>query len=527
MGMLQRKLRHIYGPFLLVTAGSVAAYSVLAWLLVYKTQLLNLDEDVVTIWLPFVLAWVPLLVWVWPRIKVLKLETKQGRIPELYMLVAAATVIGPTVIGQTYLARATATLTHLDEVAEINRSPDTKYYAVTRPCLRREDHQFHWASALTGRQSESLTFTITVVVPFCGETGAQGTVPAPAWLGITFTKSMRADRPDDHKEAEARMFAKDSEAEFAKMDLAALTYLEQLGPGAKRRGFESAIRKSGLASSDPIVLLPHHDVFEERTGERGAWALWFYVGGAALWLVMVLIPGVHGARLKDLEEGTRPTRQPHGFTWRSILIPTRQAYGVVSLAYLNVIVFLFMVFAGLGAVSVPVEDLVSWGGLSRPLLHGSGLLRLVTSQFIHDGMMHIANNLYGLVFAGIMLESIIGGRRLLVAYLLAGTCGGIASVVVHPVTVTVGASGSIFGLFGVLFGLLLAKDERVVPLRQFLLVNAGIYVGLNLLLGAVMPGVDNAAHLGGLLAGLAMGPILRRGSTGRGLPTLKQSGPDR
>jgi rhomboid protease GluP len=142
-------------------------------------------------------------------------------------------------------------------------------------------------------------------------------------------------------------------------------------------------------------------------------------------------------------------------------------------------------------------------------------------------MMHIANNLYGLVFAGIMLESIIGGRRLLVAYLLAGTCGGIASVVVHPVTVTVGASGSIFGLFGVLFGLLLAKDERVVPLRQFLLVNAGIYVGLNLLLGAVMPGVDNAAHLGGLLAGLAMGPILRRGSTGRGLPTLKQSGPDR
>ena len=198
----------------------------------------------------------------------------------------------------------------------------------------------------------------------------------------------------------------------------------------------------------------------------------------------------------------------------------------MSLAYLNVIVYLVMVFAGLGVVRFHIEDLVGWGALSRPLLQRPGLLRLLTSQFVHGGLAHIVGNLYGLFYAGLMLEAVIGRRRLLVAYLVAGTVGGIASVLVHPATVTVGASGAIFGLFGVLFGLLLVKDERVLPARNFLLFTAVVYVGLNLFLGAVSPGVDNAAHVGGLLAGVLMGPFLRKGSTGKGRPVLRLSGPD-
>jgi rhomboid protease GluP len=132
--------------------------------------------------------------------------------------------------------------------------------------------------------------------------------------------------------------------------------------------------------------------------------------------------------------------------------------------------------------------------------------------------MHLAGNLYGLFFAGLMLESVIGGRRLLLAYLLAGVVGGLASIAVHPATITVGASGSIFGLFGVLLGLLLAKEARLQPVRNSLLANAAIYVGLNLLLGAFTPGVDNAAHVGGLLAGLGLSRVLRSRDAAPGGP---------
>jgi len=515
MTILTQKLRHIFVPFLVVAAGFVAVYSLLACTLVYKTRLLNLDQDLVTFWLPFGLAWVPALLWIWPRIKVLKLETSTGNLPFLYMFVAVGTMVGPTIQGQMYLSKATASITRLGELAEISRSPVTRYYAVERPCLRREGHQFHWASQLTGRQNDRLAFTITVAVPFCDQAGAASAAAPPAWLGITFSTSVPASFTEDQKEKASRTFAKESQDKFAAMDLGAFAYLELVGPGEKRRSYETAIRKSATATPDPVVLVPHHDVFDERAGNLDQWALGTFGVGATLWLFMLLFPGVHTGRLRLLIDGTQADR-PQGRFWRAVLVPGRHNFGTLSLAYVNLLVFLVMAFAGLGVVGFHVEDLVGWGALARPLLHGLGLLRLVTSQFVHDGFMHVANNLYGLVFAGMVLESVIGGRRLILAYLVAGTLGGVASVVVHPATVSVGASGSIFGLFGVLFGLLLAKDDRVVQARGLLVINAAIYVGLNLLLGAVTPGVDNAAHVGGLLAGVAIGPILRKGSPGKG-----------
>jgi rhomboid protease GluP len=292
------------------------------------------------------------------------------------------------------------------------------------------------------------------------------------------------------------------------MDLGEFTYLELIGPGSKRRGFESAIHKVDPVEREHVVLEPHHDAFEERTGDTGGWALGSFGVGAVLWLFMLAIPGVHGAKLRQLADGSQAA-QPRELGWRAFLVPSRANFGTAVLAYLNVVVFLVMVFAGLGVVGFHLDDLVKWGACSRPLLHGVGVIRLVTSQFVHDGLMHLAGNLYGLLFAGLMLESFIGGRRVLVAYLIAGVIGGLASALVHPAAVTMGASGSIFGLFGVLIGLLLVKDERVAADRNFLLVNAGIYVGLNLLLGAVSPGIANTAHVGGLLVGFIMVPLLR------------------
>lgn len=83
-----------------------------------------------------------------------------------------------------------------------------------------------------------------------------------------------------------------------------------------------------------------------------------------------------------------------------------------------------------------------------------------------------------------------------------------ASAVVHPATISVGASGSIFGLFGVLLTLLALRDERIAQMRSFILVNVSIFVGLNLLLGSISTGIDNAAHLGGLATGVVLGLVI-------------------
>jgi rhomboid protease GluP len=134
-----------------------------------------------------------------------------------------------------------------------------------------------------------------------------------------------------------------------------------------------------------------------------------------------------------------------------------------------------------------------------------GLFRLISSQFIHGSILHLLNNMYALIFAGIALAPITRKVGLIACYLLAGLGGSVASAMVHPATVSVGASGSIFGLFGVLLTLLVLRDERIAQMKSFILVNVLIFVGLNLLLGSISTGIDNAAHLGGLTTGVLLG----------------------
>ncbi|PWT85903.1 MAG: hypothetical protein C5B58_02320 [Acidobacteria bacterium] len=109
---------------------------------------------------------------------------------------------------------------------------------------------------------------------------------------------------------------------------------------------------------------------------------------------------------------------------------------------------------------------------------------------------------YGLFLAGMFLTAITGNLGLIASYLLAGLAGSIASAYVHPATVSVGASGAIFGLFGMLLVHLLLGDKKLAEVRKTLLPGAAVFVALNLLVGLASPGIDNAAHIGGLVSGV-------------------------
>src|SRR4051812_37156532 len=87
----------------------------------------------------------------------------------------------------------------------------------------------------------------------------------------------------------------------------------------------------------------------------------------------------------------------------ALLMPNNQWYALPVLLDINILVYVAMVISGLGVVSFDADDLLNWGANYRPALHGFGLLRLFSSQFVHGGVMHLANNLYGLLRAGIFL----------------------------------------------------------------------------------------------------------------------------
>jgi membrane associated rhomboid family serine protease len=132
--------------------------------------------------------------------------------------------------------------------------------------------------------------------------------------------------------------------------------------------------------------------------------------------------------------------------------------------------------------------------------------RLLTAMFLHAGLLHLALNMYGLYLFGSLIESALGQLRFLAVYFVAGLMASVASFLFSdPRTVAVGASGAIFGLLGAWVAFNLRR--RGTAFASANLRMAAILIGLNLFLGFSIAGIDNFAHLGGLVTGVAAGGL--------------------
>ena len=131
------------------------------------------------------------------------------------------------------------------------------------------------------------------------------------------------------------------------------------------------------------------------------------------------------------------------------------------------------------------------------------LWRLLTPIFIHASLLHIGFNAYALYYLGRQMETFYGPLRFTLLFFLAGLAGSVVSLLLNPAP-SVGASGAIFGLIGA-EGVLLYRNRRVFGERgRRSLQNVVVLVVINLIIG-LQGGIDNWAHLGGLMGGLTLG----------------------
>jgi rhomboid protease GluP len=174
-----------------------------------------------------------------------------------------------------------------------------------------------------------------------------------------------------------------------------------------------------------------------------------------------------------------------------------------ALIGINVLVYVIMVASGVDPFDPRSTEILDWGGIYRPYVLEGGWWRLITFNFVHCGFFHLLLNMYALFIVGLLLEPRLGKWRMGATYLSTGIVAGIVSIWWHPHSVAAGASGSIFGLFGVYIALL---GTNIFPAagRRAMLITAGLFVAVNLLYGTA-GNIDNAAHIGGLLTGLVLG----------------------
>jgi rhomboid protease GluP len=173
------------------------------------------------------------------------------------------------------------------------------------------------------------------------------------------------------------------------------------------------------------------------------------------------------------------------------------------LSYLNILVFIVMAIMGVDLFLPTAESVLKFGANFRPLTLDGEWWRLLTSCFVHFGIFHLLMNLYALLYIGMLLEPLLGSTRFSIAYILTGLTGSISSLYWHDMTVSAGASGAIFGMYGVFLALLTTKFIEEAK-RKALLTSIGIFVVYNLMNG-LKGNIDNAAHIGGLFGGLFIG----------------------
>ena len=176
----------------------------------------------------------------------------------------------------------------------------------------------------------------------------------------------------------------------------------------------------------------------------------------------------------------------------SLISTPRVTYTLIAI---NVAIFALQFLQGVDSLAV------DYGMWPIGIAMNGEWWRLFTSAFLHGSFIHIAFNMYVLFFLGPTLERILGHARFLILYILAALGGSVASYWFSDMnTVSVGASGAIFGLMG---ALVVAGRRLKYDITQVL-----VLLGINVVIGFISPSVDWRAHLGGLVAGAVVAAIM-------------------
>ncbi len=190
---------------------------------------------------------------------------------------------------------------------------------------------------------------------------------------------------------------------------------------------------------------------------------------------------------------------------RSLISKVKRIRATLTIIGVNVMVF-GLLYYRIGTLTDPqwTQGLLFNGADFAPLALDKEWYRIFTHLFMHGNLMHLAFNMYALFVVGSEVERSVGTRKFILIYFACGFIASLVSMYFNLFTIGVGASGAIFGLFGFSLAEQVSANRKNLPSLVGILVNFALFVGINLLYARAL-NADNAAHFGGLLAGVALG----------------------
>lgn len=192
------------------------------------------------------------------------------------------------------------------------------------------------------------------------------------------------------------------------------------------------------------------------------------------------------------------------------IVAARLPIATISLLAINIGIFIAMVASGISFITPQTGQVLRWGADYGPYTLSGQYWRLITSMFLHFGIIHILGNMWCLWSLGQLAEKLVDSVSLLGLYLITGIGASLLSLSWDPMRVSAGASGAIFGIAGALISVLYFGNLGLQPAGVRKLLGYVVRFALLNLLFGLQGHIDNMAHLGGLVTGLLAGFFLAR-----------------
>lgn len=179
-------------------------------------------------------------------------------------------------------------------------------------------------------------------------------------------------------------------------------------------------------------------------------------------------------------------------------------YPVIS----TIVIINLLLWLVIDILQLPIGyTIYNWGiGHNLSVYHGD-YWRLITPMFLHSGIGHVVFNCFALVLFGPALEQMLGKIKFIFAYFFTGIAGNLGTFVIDPISITphLGASGAIYGLFGIYMFMVLFRKDLIDP-GNAQIVKIIFFIGL--LMTFIQPNINIAAHIFGFIGGFAIAPII-------------------
>lgn len=495
--------KHIYIRFIILSVLTIFIYTFLRRYFDIKTGMVSLKEDVLDFWIPFGLSFLVLILGLRRRLRLLG-NRNDGL--SFQFFIAAATIAVPTIIAQNYIKVKSCSLTEVNSVYDIRKADYKDCFTIKNFDVDKDNYGLYRTSRTSGKNNQTLTFYSYFVVPIIDKNVIQNNSSTFHWLGIEFSESMSNHAGEYKKNQEWRSFYRKSMKDFHNYNFNQFQYLQGLTYSDEKDGYLKAVNnvQRHIPENKLTILTAVNEPFENRMGNKFPWILGSYFIGIIIFSIVLLFSRVDPMEYRRFKE-KKPLIDDDLTDVLTYLIPRRNNFATAILIDINLIVFILMVFNGYSVVSPTPQELLELGANRRHEVLNGDAYRLFTSMFLHGGVMHLVMNVFGIGLTCALTEKILGKWQTILAYLLSGIGGSLLSIMYHENSIGVGASGAIFGMMGVMIALLLNKKAGDLSGTYILLI--AIYGGISLLFG-LLGGIDNAAHIGGLITGVVIGQLL-------------------